>query len=77
MRTSSDLDTLTAEYLDVIRAVSVIAQRPPHPSSDEEADRQRMIRSLQVREAALRTRRDILLNQVELLIPQQQQGQNR
>jgi hypothetical protein len=77
MPTSSDLDTVTAEYLDVIRAVSVIAQRPAHPSSDEEADRQRMIRSLQSREASLRTRRDILLTQTEQLIPRQPEGAHR
>ena len=71
---SADLDTVTAEYLDVIRAVTVIAQRPPSENSDEETDRQRMIRTLQNREAALRTRRDILLAQSERLIPRQPQG---
>jgi hypothetical protein len=69
--TSSDLDSVTAEYLDVIRAVTVIAQRPPHPSPDDEADRQQMMRSLQSREAALRTRRDILLAQTDRLVPRQ------
>jgi hypothetical protein len=69
--TSSDLDTVTAEYLDVIRAVTVISQRPPHPDPSEEVDRQRLIRSLQNRESALRCRRDILLVQAEYVIPSQ------
>ena len=67
--TSIDLDIVTAEYLDAIRAVTVIAQRSPDPDPAQEAERQRLVRVLRDRESALRCRRDILLAQTEVVIP--------
>ena len=61
---SPDLNEVSIEYAEAVRAVAAIAGRPAHPDPSEEAARQRLLRVAMTREADLRCRRDILVGAV-------------
>jgi hypothetical protein len=56
-----NLNEISIEYAEAVRAVAAIAGRPPHPDPSEEVARQRLLRVAMTRESDLRCRRDILV----------------
>jgi len=56
-----DLNEISIEYAEAVRAVAAIAGRPPHPDPNEEVARQQLLRVAMTRESDLRCRRDILI----------------